>query len=68
MPRKPRNATRPSDESDTLPDRFCLNIDRIPGGWSVYFALGKPPSIGTGSLGLLTAITGALKALARGGK
>ncbi|WFG54151.1 hypothetical protein Mx9_p44 [Myxococcus phage Mx9] len=69
MSRKPRNATRPPEDSpDTLPDRFVLYVGRIPGGWSVSFSIQGAPFVGSGRFGLLAAITGALKALARGGR
>lgn len=68
MSRKPRNATRPSeDQPDTLPDRITLVLRRIPGGWAVDYGSAEP-TVASGSFGLLFAIMGALKALARGGR
>ncbi len=67
MPRK-QHATRPPEDSpESLPDRFALYVGRIPGGWAVSYG-DDQPSIGTGTFGLLEALTGALKALARGGR
>lgn len=68
MPRKQHATRPPADSPDNLPDSFGLFVRRIPGGWSVRTTAVKEPFVGAGTFGLMSALLGALKALARGGK